>query len=165
MKISDREYQEALKYRTIIRRVGIVFEIEPSLIAGICSRESAFGLSLHPQGPAGTGDSGHGHGLMQLDDRWHAAFCATDRWKDPDENINEAVEMVLKPNLNAAIKKLKGASETDRLMVAIAGYNCGFESARRAYRDFKDPDKYTTGGNYALDVLARASFFTTKGWI
>lgn len=47
-------------YRALIDQAAHDFGFQPSLLAGIGSRESHWGLLLHPLGPTGTGDRGHG---------------------------------------------------------------------------------------------------------
>jgi hypothetical protein len=117
-------------------------------LAAICDRESAGGLTLTPKGPAGTGDGGHGRGLMQIDDRAYPDFCASDRWKDPRENIRYGAGI-----LALKWKALQSKRE------AIAAYNCGVGNVRRAIREGQDIDRYTTFRNYSADVLKRAATF------
>ena len=113
-------------------------------------RESGAGLYLVPPGPAGTGDSGHGRGLMQLDDRTWEAWLEENDWTDPATNI------------------LKGASILDTYLgqlgqnvaAAVAAYNCGPGRIARLLATMSDAgaaqfDRYTTGHNYTSDVLAR----------
>ena len=163
--IGVKEYEQAMRYRTIIKRVGIVFTVETAIIAGICSRESRFGLLLKPAGASGLGDGGHGHGLMQIDDRWHPDFCKGEAWKDPEENISYAVEKVLRPSLDYAKTKLGDATIADRLLVGIAGYNCGASNAVKGFKKYNDADYYTTGKDYSMDVMARADWFVKQGWV
>jgi hypothetical protein len=88
------------------------------LIAAFMEQESNYGKALSPPGPAGTGDAGHGRGLMQIDDRGHPDFLAkTDSsgrplWTIPIENIRYGVK-VLKDNLKFFGKTpKKGATVT-----------------------------------------------------
>ena len=74
-----KQLEETKKYELIIRKVAAQYQIPPALIAGIGSRESHWGLALSPVGPTGTGDNGHGRGLMQIDDRWHKDFIESEK--------------------------------------------------------------------------------------
>lgn len=73
--------------------------ISPVLIAALMKVESDYGLTLSPSGPTGTGDGGHGRGLMQIDDRTHGAFLrelmpdGSPKWKNADENIKYAAKV------------------------------------------------------------------------
>lgn len=85
------------RYFDVIQRVASETGVSPVLIAAIMDVESGFGTLLSPTGPSGKGDGGHGHGLMQIDDRTHGAFLAqrdsngTPKWADPYENVKYAV--------------------------------------------------------------------------
>lgn len=117
-------------------------------LAAICDRESCGGLTLHPKGPGGTGDGGHGRGLMQIDDRSFPEFCGSDKWKNPRENIL----------FGALVLSLKWKALGVKSQ-AIAAYNCGVGNVRRALREGQDIDRYTTFRNYSADVSKRAAKF------
>jgi peptidoglycan hydrolase-like protein with peptidoglycan-binding domain len=89
-------------YKAFIDDAAKQFGFQPSVIGGIGSRKSQWGLDLKPNGagPAGTGDfaprrfptrfrtgplppeGGFGRGLIQID--FHAfEFAGTGNWKDP----------------------------------------------------------------------------------
>jgi soluble lytic murein transglycosylase-like protein len=159
MSKSDQGYkataQWVLKYKTEILRASASTGIPPEVLAAIMSRESGGGLYLKPKGPSGTGDSGHGRGLMQIDDRSHS-FARGSQWKDPQANINYGAKL-LADYKTAAIQK--GVFAGDALKVALAGYNCGIGRAVSSYKSTKNPDKYTTGHDYSADVLARSRLF------
>jgi Transglycosylase SLT domain len=129
---------------------GDVDELRWGLVLGaIMDRESAGGKTLSPPGPAGTGDQGHGRGLMQIDDRSHPEFTAGEGWKDPETNITYAAKL---------LRSLYDAGGGD-LGAAVAAYNAGPRALK-----LTDPDVITTGRNYSADVLARAdSYAATLG--
>ena len=112
-------------------------------------RESGGGILLTPRGPAGTGDGGHGRGLMQIDDRYHKAWIDLNLWQIASENIRYAVTHILLPNLD----QLGG------IPAAIAAYNASFEKVWEVVAEFgQDVDRLdvlTTHGDYVSDVLAR----------
>jgi soluble lytic murein transglycosylase-like protein len=121
------------------------------VLGAIMDRESGGGRYLSPPGPAGTGDMGHGRGLMQIDDRdrppfpGRAAFIAGDDWKDPAKNILFGARIL--------------ASYYDHcnghLGRAVAAYNAG-----PVVFTALDPDVHTTGKNYSRDVLARTDHYS-----
>lgn len=142
--------------------------LDPMLIAAICDRESGGGQCLTPKGPAGLGDNGHGHGLMQIDDRSWAQWLATMDWEDPMVNVSKGAEI-----LNANLIRFE--KEFDPIFCAVAAYNCGPGNVRAVLKTFAalpdhaDPeriraaiDRRTTGGNYASDVLARFERFKAE---
>ncbi len=126
--------------------------IDPVLLAAIMDRESRGGEALTPPGPSGTGDCGHGRGLMQIDDRYHSAFVSTGLWAEPPFSILYAARLL---ELNQ--RALGGSIE-----LAVAAYNCGAARVRTATAGIVETaarlaaaDRCTTGGNYASDVLKR----------
>lgn len=137
--------------------------LKPAIVAGIGSRESAWGLALNPRGPGGTGDQGHGRGLMQIDDRYHKDFINSGLWRNPQENIRYAIDQVLARNYDHLLRNsnLRG---TDLLRGAIAAYNSGLTSVKNAIAQGLDVDHYTTGQDYSWDVLNRAGWFQSNGW-
>ncbi len=169
-------FGEASKYKDIIYKISTEYEIPPSIIAGIGSRESGWGLRLRPPGPSGTGDFversfprglrkgplppdglGFGRGLMQIDFDYHQ-FARKGNWQDPAENISYGVSLLKK-----YIKYLSRYSDSRR--AGIAAYNAGPGMVSRAIKKGIDPDYYTSGGDYSIDILKRAEFFKSRGWV
>lgn len=98
------------------------------------------------------GDSGHGRGLMQIDDRSHKRFLAQHHGKpQPEASINYAANF-LRSNLNRY---------KNNYHAAIAAYNTGPGSVDKSLKLGLSPDKTTAHGNYGSDVLARAEIFKT----
>jgi soluble lytic murein transglycosylase-like protein len=120
-------------------------------VAAVMERESGGGIYLSPRGPSGTGDAGHGLGLMQLDDRAHPGLREQpELWQDPAWNVDKGA---------AELADLFGRTAPEleldeRLQRAAAAYNRG-PSALTA----ENPDRFTTGGDYGSDVLARLERF------
>ncbi|MGB3495908.1 MAG: SH3 domain-containing protein [Elainellaceae cyanobacterium] len=137
--------------------------LDASVVAGIGSRESAWGRFLSPRGPGGTGDGGHGRGLMQIDDRYHQSFIASGRWSNPKDNIDYAVDQVL-ANYYSYLDRNTTLQGRELLRGAIAAYNSGLSNVTRAISQGRDVDYYTTGQDYSWDVLNRAGFFQSNGW-
>jgi hypothetical protein len=167
------------------------YHIQPSIIAGLGSRESSWGLFLKPKGPEGTGDfgerkcptkyrtsplppdGGFGRGLLQIDFDAHE-FARGDRWKVPQENILYGCKVLaqcigtIKRKLTAGLglgDMATDLSDQEILCAALAGYNAGPGRILKAIREAKDIDYYTTGRNYSSDVLNRAGWFQAHGWV
>ena len=96
------------------------------------------------------GDHGHGHGICQIDDRWHKDFLDKhNNGLDPESNINYAATL-----LASNLRSSKGD-----LFMAVAGYNAGLGNVRKAINQGHSAEFYTTGKDYASDVLNRARQF------
>lgn len=131
---------------------------DPFVLAAIMERESRSGEALDP---AGRGDGGHGHGLMQIDDRSHQAWLATGVWRDPLQNIRYGAK-VLKENLVFFARPGVGREDPrplqgqELLQAAVAAYNTGAANVLRSIKAGKHPDATTAHANYSQDVLQRA---------
>ncbi len=167
-------------YQQFILAAAQQYGFQPSVICGIGSRESGWGLLLRPPGPAGTGDfaprqntkpwrsgpmppdgQGFGRGLMQIDyDAFD--FARTGNWQDPASNINFGAQ-VLQNNVQFFTNN-SSLQGVDLLRAAIAAYNCGAGNVQRALQQSLDVDAYTANANYSADVLNRAGFFQLQGW-
>lgn len=144
--------------------VGIIYCLCPYLLAAVCDRESRGGLALKPIGASGTGDMGHGRGLLQVDDRFHLGFvCAADSgghhlWKKPAFNVLYGAAL-----LRANIDTLGDVH------LALSAYNAGVTRVRESAgkvmpsgdkeadlaRRRAAADERTTGDNYAADTIRR----------
>jgi soluble lytic murein transglycosylase-like protein len=145
---------------------GRRYGVDPYLLAAICDRESLGGEALKPKGPKGTGDGGHGLGLMQIDRRYHPDFAGRSAptglslWCIPEWNIAYAASL-LAEDLHAF-----GGDE----LRAVAAYNAGRAHVTRACAHLTRPfipeallaavDSITTGGDYVSDVLSRRGKLT-----
>ena len=149
-------------YAPICAAVGAARGVDCWLLLAIIDRESGGGVYLSPRGPGGVGDSGHGHGLGQIDDRTWAQWLSTHDWTDPEINIGKAGE-ILAANLSIF------SDQWDPEACAIAAYNCGPAKVWRAILSGIDQgdklahvDAGTTGGNYVADVRRRRDLFKTS---
>ena len=175
-----QDLEAAARYGGLIDRVAGETGLAPSLIAGIGSRESRWGLALTPQGPAGTGDLaprpwcrphrptplpsdglGFGRGLMQIDYDAHG-FARTGPWREPLANIRYGCQVLI--DARSLLRKRTSLSGRGLLRSALAAYNCGAGNVLRALREGVDVDFYTAGRNYARDVVDRAGFFQRNGF-
>ncbi len=79
-------------FANILLRVGEEQGVDPFLLAAIVQRESDWDPNV-------LGDSGHGHGLSQIDDRSFGPWLAANNWRDPYTNLTKGAQ-VLKSKLN-----------------------------------------------------------------
>jgi soluble lytic murein transglycosylase-like protein len=170
---------EAVKYVPIINQVSNETGVPASIIAAIMWRESMFGLALTPPGPTGTGDGGHGRGLMQIDDRYWTNWLAQNDWTDPYTNIKQGA-LIWQQKRNFFMSQGSGtvnitAGQAAKLnavsgpypdprpiyddaalnQAATAAYNAGEGGVLAALAAGMDPDLMTTGKNYSNWVLAQ----------
>ena len=135
------------------------YEFEPSLLMAIGSRESNLKNIV--------GDGGHGFSLMQIDVRSFPDFCHSGQWKNVALAIQKGAQVLdakrteiehgegdhlivgSSPFVGAKVK-----SDADLTKTAVAAYNCGLWAFYN-YSKGRDPDAFTTGKDYAHDVLAR----------
>jgi hypothetical protein len=170
-KVGDAVFRFALPdagkpYADDMLAVAKEEDVSPLLIAAFMEQESGYGKGLSPRGPEGTGDAGHGRGLMQIDDRSHQAFISkTDSsgrplWTIPYHNIKYGVG-VLKQGLKFFAKKPKaGATVT----VKAGSYAASRGVTPGVYPDprplvgsdllFAAIAGYNTGGGNVLQALA-----------
>ncbi|WP_353570872.1 transglycosylase SLT domain-containing protein [Candidatus Albibeggiatoa sp. nov. BB20] len=173
------QLREAERYKSVIEAAAKRYGFQPSVLCGIGSRESHWGLALRPAGPAGTGDftrrrargsrtgtrppdgGGYGRGLMQIDYDWHE-FARTGNWRIASDNIYYACTVL--NNAQRFFGDRVSLNERDRLRAMIAAYNGGATATLRAIQAGKDIDGNTTGKDYSRDVLNRSGWFQLHGW-
>jgi len=110
--------------------------LDPRLLAAVAAQETG-----GPQSDSGrniVGDGGHGHGIFQIDDRWHP-FAQTPAAMDPGANAEYAARM-----LSGFVKHNRGD-----VHAALSCYNAG--SAKAAGTKTAWGDGTTLG--YADSVL------------
>ena len=155
------------KLQPLITAISDSYGLPAALVGAIVSRESGGGRLLGKNGcPPGTGDRGHGRGLMQIDDRWHTGFLGIgDLWTYPAANISYGC-WILRTNLDWVERRQEftGMSEEEQLRTAVAAYNTGPGRVSRAVREGKGVDYYTFGGDYSEDVFHRKSTLAKMGW-
>ncbi|GEL75439.1 transglycosylase SLT domain-containing protein [Myxococcus virescens] len=148
-----------------VEPIAALYDLDPLLVFAVMDRESLGGDALTPKGPSGTGDHGHGRGLMQIDDRAHKSFAgAVDDlgrplWQDPAVNVMYGCRL-----LRRLIDSMDGWEAG-----ALAAYNAGLGRVRSALArlppDATDAqrlaavDGVTTGRDYASNVLSRRERF------
>ena len=92
------------------------YGLDPKLLAAVAAQET--GGPGSNSGANVVGDGGHGHGLFQIDDRYHA-FASTPAAMDPGQNAGYAAGM-----LSGLLRKFGG-----NVRAALSAYNSGSPSA------------------------------------
>jgi hypothetical protein len=101
-----------------------------------------------------SGDGGHGHGLMQIDDRAHPDICQQHDFRtEPGEFIDYACKL-LAQNYNWAKRTWPQQTLQGWFKLASAAYNCGPGNTRDAAKT-GDCDARTRYGDYGWDVCQR----------
>jgi hypothetical protein len=99
--------------------------LQPRLLAAVAAQET--GGPGADSGRNIVGDEGHGHGVFQIDDRWHA-FARTPAAMDPAKNADYAAGMI--------------ASNLERyggdVHKALSAYNAGSPTATGTKTDWGD---------------------------
>jgi len=166
---------EAAHLADVIVRVAAEENVSPWILCGILARESAFGATLKPAGPGGTGDfaarnaakwgmvlppdgQGWGRGLMQLDYGSFKDWMSKNDWRDPYLNIKKGAQV-----LKGKMVYLKSRGITgDLLAPSIAAYNAGEGAVANAILAGKAFDSITAHGDYSAWVLAKAQAWQGK---
>ena len=99
--------------------------LEPRLLAAVAAQET--GGPGSDSGRNIVGDAGHGHGVFQIDDRWHA-FARGPAAMDPASNADYAASM-----LEANLRRYGGDVRS-----ALSAYNSGSPTAGGTRTDWGD---------------------------
>jgi len=124
------------------------FNFPVALLIAIASRETNMRNII--------GDNGHGHGIMQIDDRSFPDFTSSPRAKDPRQNILKGGEVL---NGKRRFLSNKGVSGDLLMRGSVAAYNGGESRVFTAIKEGRNVDSVTTNRNYSADVLARSGIF------
>lgn len=183
LPLDDRCLTEELaavaRHGGAIEAAAAEFGLLPSVIAGLGSRQSRWGLALTPSDPSGTRDfkprpyclphrpellprdGGFGRGLMAVDYDAHE-FARTGPWRDPTANLRFACRLL--SEARALLRRRTVLHGEGLLRGALAAYSCGIGNVLRAVRQGLDLDFYSVGRDFGRDVLDRAGFFQSHGW-
>uniref|UniRef100_E6PE64 Transglycosylase SLT domain-containing protein n=1 Tax=mine drainage metagenome TaxID=410659 RepID=E6PE64_9ZZZZ len=104
-------------YAAPIARAAARNGLDPSFLAAVAAQETG-GPGVNA-GRNILGDGGHGHGLFQIDDRYHA-FARSPAAMDPAQNAERAAEM-----LHGLLQRYGGDEHA-----ALSSYNAGSPNAR-----------------------------------
>jgi hypothetical protein len=125
------------------------------LLVAIASRET------HCRNIAG--DGGHGRGVFQIDDRFHADWLRRHRAGSPgavpsvEDGAAYAAQLLA---ANLAYGRSKGLDGDRLLTFAVAAYNAGAGGAWQALKQTGNPDSGTANRNYGADVVERMRLIT-----
>ena len=115
----------SVAYGPAITAAATRHHLQPRLLAAVAAQET--GGPGSNSGRNIVGDQGHGYGLFQIDDRWHA-FARTPAAMDPAKNADYAAGMI--------------ASNLDRyggdVRKALSAYNAGSPAATGTKTDWGD---------------------------
>jgi hypothetical protein len=114
--IASRLAQSGVAYAPEIARAARQNGLDPDLLAAVAAQET--GGPGSNSGRNEVGDGGHGHGVFQIDDRWHT-FAATPAAMDPGKNAGYAAGM-----LSGLLKRYGG-----NVHEALSAYNSGSPTA------------------------------------
>jgi hypothetical protein len=118
--------------------------LDPRLLAAVAAQET--GGPGADSGRNIVGDGGHGRGVFQIDDRWHA-FARTPAAMDPARNADYAAG-ILESNLNRYGGDVRSA---------LSAYNAGSAQATGTLTDWGDGKPV----GYADSVLRHYARFTS----
>jgi hypothetical protein len=106
------------------------------------------------------GDSGHGHGLWQIDDRSYPDFCLSEDWKDAYKSALKVSEILEDRDFTLRrYSRVFSFPIPNWERAILASYNAGAAAVVRAIRFGFDVDKVTTGRNYSARVLQYAAIY------
>ncbi|HVN68858.1 MAG TPA: transglycosylase SLT domain-containing protein [Candidatus Binatia bacterium] len=114
--IASKLASEGVAYAPQIAGAARRHGLDPGLLAAVAAQETG-----GPDTNAGhneVGDGGHGRGLFQIDDRWHA-FASTPAAMDPGANADYAAGMI-----SGLLKRYGG-----NVRSALSAYNAGSPTA------------------------------------
>lgn len=129
-------------YLDAIEKVSSEENLPPEILCAIIHRETHWRNI--------TGDNGNGHGLMQIDRRYHSEWMNANNWQDPETNIRYGARLLNKFKI-----------QTGSLRHAVAAYNAGTYRVTKAVKAGNSPDTHTTKGNYSKSIFQTAE---TLGW-
>lgn len=130
----------------MLRDAAEFYSLPLSFVLAVASRETGIRNIA--------GDGGHGKGVIQIDDRFHAIARERDFRKEPAAFISYGVKM-LKENAQWAKERWP---HYNMLKIAASAYNAGPGGA--VYGVVRgDSDLRTKGRDYGRDVMARAVVF------
>lgn len=128
--------QRGVAFAPEIASAASKFGVDPTLLAAVAAQETG-----GPGSNAGrniVGDGGHGHGIFQIDDRFHD-FAATAQAMDPQANADYAAHMI-----SGLLKRYGGDVHK-----ALSAYNAGDPNASGTITAWRDGSRL----GYADSVL------------
>lgn len=114
--IASRLSADSVAFAPAIANAARRHGLDADLLAAVAAQETG-----GPESNSGhniVGDGGHGHGIFQIDDRWHS-FATTPAAMDPTQNADYAAGM-----LSGLLKRYGG-----NVRAALSAYNSGSPTA------------------------------------
>jgi hypothetical protein len=114
--IASRLSADGVAFAPAIANAARRHGLDADLLAAVAAQETG-----GPESNSGrniVGDGGHGHGVFQIDDRWHS-FATTPAAMDPTQNADYAAGM-----LSGLLKRYGG-----NVRAALSAYNSGSPNA------------------------------------
>lgn len=134
-----------IRYGQQIGQAARANGLDPQFLAAVAAQETG-----GPDSDSGSnivGDSGHGHGLFQLDDRWHA-IARTPTAMNPASNAQYAAKM-----LSGLLQRYGGD-----MHAALSAYNAGSPNATGTVTTWGDGSRL----GYADSVMRHLSRLQTR---
>lgn len=128
---------EGVSYAGAIASAAKKHGLDPKLLAAVAAQET--GGPGSNSGRNILGDGGHGHGIFQIDDRWHS-FAKTSAAMDPQQNADYAAGMI------SGLLNTYGGD----VHKALSAYNAGSPNATGTTTDWGGGKRL----GYADSVLA-----------
>ncbi|MGA8534098.1 MAG: transglycosylase SLT domain-containing protein, partial [Candidatus Tumulicola sp.] len=123
--IASRLASQGAAYAPEIAKAAGRHGVDAELLAAVAAQETG-GPDTNAAHNV-VGDGGHGRGLFQIDDRWHA-FATTPAAMDPGKNADYAAGM-----LSGLLAKYKG-----NVHRALSAYNAGDPNATGTETQWRD---------------------------
>lgn len=117
--------RQGVAYAPQIAQAAAKYGLDPKLLAAVAAQETGGPGSNH--GRNVIGDGGHGHGIFQIDDRFHS-FARTAAAMDPQANADYAAGMI-----SGLLKQYGGDVHK-----ALSAYNAGSPDARGTVTEWQD---------------------------
>lgn len=115
----------AVAFAPQITQAAARYGLDPRLLAAVAAQET--GGPGSNSGRNIVGDGGHGHGIFQIDDRFHA-FAKTAASMNPQANADYAAHMI-----SGLLKRYGGDVHK-----ALSAYNAGSPNARGTVTQWQD---------------------------
>lgn len=143
---ADAARKVLASYRAAFDAAAKSAGVRPAVLMAIAMRET--------NGTNIMGDGGHGHGMMQIDDRSFPEW--TRQWKASgmpvDDNIRKGAAVLASKRAYVESKR-PDLPAGDLEYASIAAYNTGEGNVVKSIAAGRSPDATTTGGDYAAEVL------------
>jgi len=134
-----------IRFGPVIAAAATRHGLDPRLLAAVAAQET--GGPGSDSGANIVGDYGHGHGLFQIDDRYHA-FAQTPGALDPAQNAEFAAGL-----LSGLLDRYGGD-----VHAALSAYNAGSPDARGTVTPWPDGERL----GYADSVLRHLTSIQTR---